>query len=117
MKLTNEQIAQVAHETNKTYCEAFGDFSQPNWSDAPEWQKSSALLGVSLHINNPYAGPDDSHNSWLKQKLEEGWVYGPIKDPERKEHPCICSYSELPKEQQAKDYLFRSIVHSLNKEF
>lgn len=114
MKLTKEQIAKVAHETNKAYCEAFGDLSQPDWVNAPQWQKDSAMLGVDLHTNNPNAGPDDSHNSWLKQKLEEGWVYGTIKNPDKKEHPCICSYSELPQQQQAKDFLFRSIVHSLN---
>ena len=33
------QIAMVAHETNRAYCESIGDNSQPKWEDAPEWQK------------------------------------------------------------------------------
>ena len=112
--LTKEQIAMVCQNVNKAYCEALGDTSQPTWDDAPQWQKDSILMGVTLHINNPSAGTDDSHNAWLLQKANEGWKYGPVKNVELKEHPCFVSYEDLPKEQQAKDYIFRSIVHSLN---
>lgn len=111
--MTVEQIAKVAHEINRAYCQSVGDDSQPTWEDAPEWQKSSAVKGVEFHISNPDATPENSHKSWLKQKTEEGWKYGPIKNPETKEHPCFVAYSELPKEQKAKDYLFRQVVHSL----
>jgi len=105
--MTNEQIARVAHEVNRAYCEALGDNSQPAWEDAPEWQKSSAMLGVKLHIENPDAGPEASHNSWMHQKVSEGWKYGPIKDPAKKEHHCLVPFDQLPREQQAKDFLFR----------
>lgn len=108
-----EQIAQVAHEINKAYCEALGDNSQTSWEDAPQWQKESAVLGVIFHMENPDAGPDASHGSWMKQKLEDGWVYGPVKDAEKKQHPCIVPFDLLPVEQKAKDFLFRQVVHSL----
>jgi len=35
------------------------------------------------------------------------------KNGNEKEHPCIVPFSELPKEQQAKDYLARAVVHAL----
>jgi hypothetical protein len=111
-----ENIAQFAHEINKAYCEAIGDSSQPTWEDAPEWQKSSAIAGVKFHLENPNAGPDASHNSWLKQKEEEGWKYGPVKNPETKEHPCYVPYEQLPVEQKAKDYLFKQVIHSLKNQ-
>lgn len=108
-----EEIAKVCHEVNKAYCEALGDMSQQSWEEAPEWQKSSAINGVEFHLANPTAGPDSSHVSWMNQKTEEGWKYGPVKDVEKKEHPCYVPYDQLPTEQKAKDYLFRQIVHSL----
>ena len=108
-------IAQVAHEINKAYCEAIGDNSQPEWKDSPDWQKSSVINGVKFHLDNPNANPADSHVSWLKQKEEEGWKYGPVKDVEKKEHPCFMPYDQLPQEQRAKDYLFRQVVHSVWK--
>lgn len=111
--MTVEQIAKVAHEVNKAFCESIGDKSQPSWDDAPDWQKDSAMNGVIFHMRNPDASPSASHDNWLKQKTEEGWVYGPVKDPAKKEHPCCVPYDELPTEQRSKDYIFRQIVHSL----
>lgn len=111
--MTPEKIAKVAHELNKSYCEAIGDNSQPSWNDAPEWQKNSAINGVKFHLENPDATPEQSHESWLKQKEAEGWKYGEVKNPETKEHPCFRPYNELPVEQRVKDYLFRQTIHSL----
>ena len=106
------EIARVAHEINRAYCHALGDNSQPSWEDAPQWQKDSALLGVELHTSGDH-GPEASHESWSAQKLADGWKYGPVKDPEAKEHPCLVPFADLPREQQAKDFLFRAVVHSL----
>ena len=111
------QIARVAHEANRAYCQALGDASQQAWEDAPQWQKDSAMLGVKLHANNPNAGPQASHESWMAQKLAEGWEYGPVKAPESKRHPCIVPFEALPLEQQAKDYLFRGVVHAVAETF
>lgn len=106
-------IARVCHEANRAYCQALGDNSQPAWEDAPEWQRSSAINGVQFHLANPDAGPSHSHDEWLKEKAATGWKYGPVKDPEKKEHPCFVPYDQLPAEQKAKDYIFRAIVHAM----
>ena len=113
--MTKEQIAQVAHEINKAYCQALGDDSQLQWEFAPDWQQQSAINGVNFHLENPEAGADSSHNSWMKEKVDTGWVYGEVKDAEAKTHPCIVPFNQLPKEQQTKDFLFRQVVHSLKK--
>lgn len=107
------EIARVAHEVNRAYCSAIGDNTQPAWGDAPDWQKKSALSGVLFHIENPDAGPDHSHNEWLREKAADNWKYGAVKDPDKKEHPCFVPYDELPVEQKAKDFLFRGVVHAL----
>lgn len=106
-----EQLARRAHEINRAYCAALGDYSQPEWEDAPDWQKESARVGVRMHLLNPSATPEDSHASWYAQKEAEGWKYGPVKDASKKEHPCFVPYAELPESQKAKDYLFRAVVH------
>lgn len=111
--MNRTDIAKVAHEINKSFCASIGDTSQPSWEDAPEWQKESAINGVNFHIDNPEASPSASHENWLKQKEEDGWKHGPVKNPETKEHPCFVPYDQLPVEQRSKDYLFKQVVHSL----
>ncbi len=108
-----EVIARACHEVNRAYCQALGDDSQPSWNEAPEWQKESARVGVALHVNDPDASPAASHESWLAQKVAEGWVYGAVKNPEAKEHPCMVPFDELPAAQKAKDYIFRAVVHAM----
>lgn len=109
-----DQIARVCHEVNRAYCQSLGDHSQPTWEDAPEWQRSSARMGVDLHTMGDF-GPEAYHMSWMKQKVEEGWVYGEVKNPEAKTHPCLVPFDQLPREQQAKDFIFRAVVHSLRE--
>ena len=106
-------IARVCHEGNRAYCQSIGDDSQPSWNDTPEWQKDSAVKGVHFHLLNPDAGPAASHESWLTEKRLAGWKYGPVKDAEKKEHPCFAPYEDLPKEQQTKDALFIAVVHAM----
>lgn len=109
-------IAKVCHEVNRAYCLSIGDASQPCWYDAPVWQKASAIDGVRFHQANPGSPPSASHENWLKQKEAEGWRYGPVKDPDKKEHPCFVPYDELPPEQRTKDYLFIAVVEALKGE-
>jgi hypothetical protein len=111
--MTIEQIARICHEANAALCDGLGDHSQTSWDDAPEWQRTSAVSGVRFHFENPDAPANASHERWMREKLESGWRYGQVKDAEARTHPCIVPFEQLPPEQQAKDYLFRAIVHAL----
>lgn len=111
--MQEDEIARVCHEVNRAYCQAMGDNSQLPWAMAPQWQKDSAVNGVRLHVGHPELGPQASHEGWLKEKEAAGWKYGPVKDADKKEHPCMVPFDQLPKEQQAKDFIFRAVVHAL----
>lgn len=105
-----ENVAAITHEVNRVYCESLGDFSQKPWSEAPDWQKKSAVSGVTFAIKDTSVSPADLHANWLKDKEADGWRYGPVKDVEKKEHLCFVPYEELPENQRIKDHLFRSVV-------
>jgi hypothetical protein len=108
-----EQIAKVCHEVNRAYCSALEDFTQEPWESAEQWQRDSAINGVKFHLENPSASPSLSHDNWLKEKQELGWKWGPVKDADKKEHPCMCPYSQLPAYQKAKDFIFTAVVREL----
>jgi hypothetical protein len=107
-----EQIARACHEANRAYCMGIGDNSQLPWDDAPQWQKDSAIDGVAHLLDHPEALPEDSHTNWMAGKIADGWTYGPVKDPDIKQHPCMVPYDQLPVEQRVKDCLFVAIVRS-----
>jgi len=108
-----EMIAEVCHQANKSWCEQNDDYSQKDWVEAEQWQRDSAIAGVDFKFNNPDAGEDVQHNAWMKDKLDDGWVYGEVKDAEAKTHPCLVSFEKLPEFQQKKDALFCAIVEAL----
>ena len=115
-----DNIARICHEANRSYCLGLGDTSQPPWSEAPEWQKTSARNGVRKHIDGPLiltrpgSGHEESHNSWMEEKLRAGWTYGATKDPDKKRHPCLLPYASLPPEERRKDVLFGAICNALD---
>lgn len=109
-----KQIAIVCHEANRAYCATLGDLSQSKWSEAPEWQRKSAIAGVEFHLKTLSTGndpqPSASHDSWLAEKKADGWKFGPVKNAETKEHPCFVPYEQLPTEQKLKDFIFCAVV-------
>lgn len=110
MKMTVENVAQLCHEANRAYCAAMGDLSHLPWDQAPEWQRDSAMKGVQAHYSSGGMTPEESHGAWLIEKQRTGWVYGMVKNPEKKEHPCMVPYVDLPVEQRAKDFIFGAIT-------
>lgn len=110
--MLNEQIAQVVHEANRAYCRTIGDYSQPLWDEAPEWQRASAISGVEGIVTGRITRPEESHEGWLAEKKRNGWKYGEVKDADKKEHPCFVPYAELPASQQVKDAIFFAIVRA-----
>jgi hypothetical protein len=110
MGLSVEEVAQMAHEANAAYCRTIGDNSHASWADTPENIKESARVGVIKHLENPHMTAEQSHESWLEFKAADGWHYGPVKDAERKTHPCFLPYRELPESDRIKDHIFRAVV-------
>lgn len=112
MIYSDEQIAQVVHEANRALQAVQGDNapSQP-WYAEDAGIKANVIVGV----RNARHGmtPEEHHQAWVADKLAHGWRYGSEKDAERKTHPCLVAFDQLPRYQQDKNRLFISIVRVL----
>lgn len=108
-------LAEITHEINKVFCTYLGDNTQLPWSDTEDDIKNITISGVVHMLENENVTPESSHELWRKNKLAEGWKYGPVKDYDKKEHPCMVDFKHLSLEHQTKDLLFKQLIDSLRK--
>ena len=45
---------------------------------------------------------ENTHEVWAKSRIDDGWTYGDVRNDEKKQHPCLIPYDELPESE--KDY-------------
>ena len=45
----------------------------------------------------------NAHDIWARQRLGEGWKYGPRRNDAAKEHPCLVPYEQLPESEKQYD--------------
>lgn len=45
----------------------------------------------------------NTHEVWAQQRFAEGWKYGAARNDERKEHPCLVPYEDLPEAEKEYD--------------
>lgn len=43
------------------------------------------------------------HDVWAEARILQGWKYGKKRDDEKKTHPCLVPYDELPEEEKEYD--------------
>lgn len=43
------------------------------------------------------------HEVWAQNRINDGWTYGPVRDDEKKTHPCLIAYEELPESEKEYD--------------
>lgn len=45
----------------------------------------------------------NAHDVWARQRIAEGWTYGPQRDDTAKKHPDLVPYGELPESEKQYD--------------
>lgn len=45
----------------------------------------------------------NTHENWAKQRMSAGWRWGSKRDDEKKEHPCLVPYEQLPESEKEYD--------------
>jgi len=58
---------------------------------------SAELLGLTEKI------AENVHDVWAMGRINDGWKYGPVRNDEKKEHPCLVPYSKLSETEREYD--------------
>lgn len=46
---------------------------------------------------------ENTHEVWSENRINDGWRYGEARDDEKKLHPCLIPYNELPESEKEYD--------------
>lgn len=57
--------------------------------------------------------PEEVHDSWMQSYLDMGWKYGKTRDVDKKTHPDMLPFYELPQDERDKDAIFLAIVWAI----
>jgi len=111
-----EQACAIAYEAYRAYSRfVLREENIPAWEYAPQAERDR-LRVVVIETATRWWQPRDIHAAWLITHTNQGWRYGPEKDPLQKEHPSIRPWDELTPAQQHQDILFHAIVGSLTRD-
>lgn len=69
----------------------------PHPIDLDDVELSTDLLDLREAI------AENAHEVWADQRQEEGWIYGPMRDDQRKLHPDMLPYTQLPESEKEYD--------------
>ncbi|HEV2915678.1 MAG TPA: TRAFs-binding domain-containing protein [Pyrinomonadaceae bacterium] len=72
-----------------------------NYKPEPSDTSSVTLTEDILSLTEKLAR--NTHEVWARQRLADGWRYGPVRDDARKEHPCLVPYEELSEDEKEYD--------------
>lgn len=100
----NILIAQLVNHVNNKICELNKE-QQSSWEELPQHMKEGLIKAIKDNLS-----PEEGHNQWMKNRLENGWTYGTTKDIQLKTSPCLIPYNQLPYQQQIKDYIRQAII-------
>ena len=64
---------------------------------------SDAVLDEKLYVLIE-AMAKNFHDIWAKNRMEQGWTYGPQRDDDKKQNPCLVEYEALPEHEKLYDY-------------
>jgi hypothetical protein len=106
------EIAAVCYAVNNAYRAAIGELTRITWGDLLPVDQESLIAGVKLAMKNTQT-PEQQHNTWLDNKLADGWLFGKEEDLVGKKSPNMVPYIEISEIQKVKDHVFLAIVKSM----
>lgn len=71
------------------------------YNPRPENTSGIELSGDILALCEEMA--KNTHEVWARIRMEQGWTYGPTRNDEKKEHPCLVPYEELSESEKQYD--------------
>lgn len=108
-----QQIAQLCHESGRLFSKIIGAEAPPDWESLTPDEKAEIIALVDYRIENTNAPFSAQHAKWKDNKIAAGWKFGKIFNEDKKTHPCIIPYDELPINTRRADAIAVAIINAM----
>jgi ryanodine receptor 2 len=78
---------------------------EPKPIDTAQVTLSPEVLALTEQLS------ENAHDIWSRQRLSDGWRYGPERNDAKKEHPSLIPYGDLS--EQEKQYDRNAVLETL----
>lgn len=106
-----EAAATAAYEVVRVCERALSGKSMLGWEALSARKKSNFRSWVRLALYGVSA--EEAHGQWLGRKVEQGWTFGLVKDRQKKTHPLLVTFDELPKKHKCRKKLFMVVAREV----
>ena len=110
------KVARIIHSLVREYNFLVYGENYPNsakWKDLSEEFTISLKNAIINESNRPSISNQLSHSRWMRDRKNQGWKYSEVLDREKKLHPNLVPYKDLPNSEKFKDFLFKNLVKYL----
>ena len=115
--MKKEKIAKIIYEATRIEAKWSERSIVPEkWENRDEKFKKQFIDIIDKYLSQEkLPTPEEAHNSWVQSYIDMGWKYGEKRDVEKKTHPDILPFSQLPKDERDKDAIFLVVVWIVKK--
>ena len=110
-KLNSLEIAAIIHGATSVIPRLDGSCVL-KWEEMDDNHQQLAANAVKEIYSNPLKSAEEYQNLWMKLKIEDGWSLGNF-DLDKKLHPSLLPFNELPESEIAKDLIWQSLTSVL----
>lgn len=107
-----DMIAFKAYLNYLDLCTEFGE--EPTYkeffTELPKEYLDGLISAVEHAMKNNLTA-EENHQNWIDDKIKNGWKFGEVKDAEKKTHPSLVPFAELPESEKKKATEFLRIVN------
>ncbi len=107
-----EKIAKLIYEATRMEAEWSKRSIVPEeWENRDEKFRNQFvdIIGKYLSLDK-LPTPPEAHDSWMEAYFKMGWKYGKARNVEKKTHPDLLPFDELPQDERDKDAIFLAFV-------
>lgn len=102
-----EHIARACHAAHNAITE-----ESINWELTTSSHKRTVYSSIEKILIGLIDTPEAAHENFVKNKINDGWEYGPVYSRTNKTNPRLVSFQELSEMDKLKEKVFFNIVES-----